>query len=179
MEHGQPVCHLLLFVLKHSAGTFSAVRGTTIFQLNLRPNWALGHQFGSDALSGDQSTEYQRLACNSPRGLSASLQPPLAVFARPAFARLWRFGAPMLNYHSWFRRREPCLSINYTCKRITNWQNQTISSKSGRETLKRRPRRKKRGSASASPPIHLRLRWKRSKLGHSSVCKKLYVKLRG
>jgi hypothetical protein len=76
----------LLFVLKHSAGTFSAVRGTTIFQLNLRPNWALGHQFGSDAMSGDQSTEYQRLACNSPRGLSASLQPPLPVFARPASA---------------------------------------------------------------------------------------------
>jgi hypothetical protein len=40
-------------------------RGTTIFQLNLRPNRALGHQFGSDAISGDQSTEYQRLACNN------------------------------------------------------------------------------------------------------------------
>ena len=140
---------------------------------------ALGHQFELDAMSGDQSTEYQRLACNSPRGLSAALPPPLPVFARPAWRRLWRFGASMLNYHPWFRRREPCLSINYTCKRITNWQNQTISSKSGRETLKRRPRRKKRGSASASPPIHLRLRWKRSKWGHSSVCKKLYVKLRG
>ena len=126
-----------------------AVRGTTIFQLNLRPNWALGHQFGSDAMSGDESTEYQRLACNSPRGLLPR--------------RLWRFGAPMLNYHPWFRRREPCLSINYTCKRITNWQNQTISLKSGRETLKRRPRRKKRGSASSSPQIRLRLRWKQSK----------------
>jgi hypothetical protein len=141
----------------------NAVQGTTIFQLNLRPNWGLGHQFGSDAMSGDQSTEYQRLACNSPRGLSASLQPPCLFFRGLLPRRLWRFGAPMLNYHPWFRRREPCLSINYTCKRITNWQNQTTSSKSGRETLKRRPRRKKRGSASSSPPIHLRLRWKRSK----------------
>src|SRR5262249_14947371 len=47
-------------------------------------------------------------------------------------------------------------------QRITNWQNQTISSKSGREKLKRRPRRKKRSSASSTPPIHLRPRWRRS-----------------
>ena len=58
---------------------------------------------------------------------------------------------------------QPCLTINYTCKRITNWQNETISSKSGRETLKRRPTRKKRSSASSTTPIHLRLRWRRSK----------------
>src|SRR6516164_5570764 len=48
-------------------------------------------------------------------------------------------------------------------QRITNWQNQTISSKSGRETLQRRPRRKKRSSASSGSPIHLRLRWRQSK----------------
>ena len=102
--------------------------------------------------------------------LQQSARPFCFVASRPCLflrsllpRRLWRFGAPVLNYHPWFRRREPCLSINYTCKRITNWQNQTISSKSGRETLKRRPRRKKRGSASSSPPIHLRLRWNRSK----------------
>jgi len=48
-------------------------------------------------------------------------------------------------------------------QRITNWQNRTISSKSGRETLQRKPRSKKRSSASSGPPIHLRLRWRRSK----------------
>ena len=135
----------------------------------------------------DTNSNQMPSAATNPPNISVSPATVRAAFQlrcrRPCLSlpgllprRLWRFGASMLNYHPWFRRREPCLSINYTCKRITNWQNQTISSKSGRETLKRRPRRKKRGAASSSPPIHLRLRWKRSKWAHSSGCKTLYVK---
>jgi hypothetical protein len=45
----------------------------------------LGHQFGSDAMNGDQSTEYQRLACNSLRGLSASWPAALACFCAACF----------------------------------------------------------------------------------------------
>jgi hypothetical protein len=99
----------------------------------------------------------------------------LCLFLRRLLLRrLWRFVAHMLKLPPlvWQTRalNRPTFGIapltfgsqRWSQQRITNWQNQTISSKSGREKLKRRPRRKKRSSASSAPPIHLRPRWRRS-----------------
>jgi hypothetical protein len=43
-------------------------------------------ELGSLVAGGINLSRHRRLACNTPRGLSASLQLPLPVFARPAFA---------------------------------------------------------------------------------------------
>src|SRR3984893_15404673 len=43
---------------------------------------------------------------------------------------------------------------------LRNWKNQTINLKSGRGKSKKRPRRKKKSSASCNPPMHLRQLWR-------------------